>query len=210
LQRIERWLQNEPCGFFATCKHILFFTLLMIVYVSVFIVVVDYLGLTMPDQQSSFDHNSVLGALFLMIPFAILEELLFRAMPLSMSILKDRLAVMSGLVIWLWILMLVVFILGPPVYYIYTAILFVAPLILLVMFLQDKIKIVLLAVVMSSLIFGYVHGGWQFIFLQGVGGVMLSFCFLKCGGYNGRVWKAIIASSTSHFLYNAFVAFISL
>ncbi len=53
-----------------------------------------------------------------------------------------------------------------------------------------------------SIIFGLLHGGLAHIPLQGVLGFILSLVFLKCGGLQCNFYKALAASSATHFLYN--------
>ena len=57
----------------------------------------------------------------------------------------------------------------------------------------------------SSMLFGYLHGGVPFIFLQGVLGFLLSVVFLKCGGFQGKFLKAIVASSLCHLAFNLLI-----
>lgn len=52
--------------------------------------------------------------------------------------------------------------------------------------------------VVSSLLFGYAHGDWTNIFVQGLGGICLSIVFLKCGGMNRKPTKALAYSTVSH------------
>jgi len=53
-----------------------------------------------------------------------------------------------------------------------------------------------------SIIFGFLHGGVSHIYLQGVGGLLYSVIFLKCGGFQGNFSKAVGVSTAVHFLYN--------
>ena len=63
-------------------------------------------------------------------------------------------------------------------------------------------KMVLLVAVVSSIMFGVIHGGYDHIFLQGVGGFIYCIVFLKCGGFNENYTKGFLSSTTSHFLFN--------
>lgn len=56
--------------------------------------------------------------------------------------------------------------------------------------------------VISSIIFGWVHGGVATIPLQGVTGMALSFCYLKCGGQDGKFWKPYLVAVVIHTLIN--------
>lgn len=74
-----------------------------------------------------------------------------------------------------------------------------------------SLHLLFVAVLCSSVIFGYVHFGLKSILLQGVGGLVLSIVYVKCGGFNGKVIKPLLVSTLVHSLYNnvliAFVLF---
>ena len=63
-------------------------------------------------------------------------------------------------------------------------------------------QIVIWAVVLISILFGYLHGDWTNILLQGGLGLIFSLVYLKMGGMRGRVLIPLLASSAVHFLYN--------
>lgn len=65
---------------------------------------------------------------------------------------------------------------------------------------------ILLVAVAISVIFGVLHGGALYIFVQGVFGFVYSLMFLKCGGLNGRYFKALATTTTTHFLWNGTLA----
>ena len=65
-----------------------------------------------------------------------------------------------------------------------------------------SLKTVLACALVLSAIFGFCHGGIHHIFLQGVGGIMLSVLFLKCGGAQKNYAKAFTATSAAHFLFD--------
>lgn len=77
---------------------------------------------------------------------------------------------------------------------------------------REKNAIILLAVaIASSALFGYIHGGVDHIFVQGVLGLIWSFIYMKCGGVitelEGRaaawsVIRALLAVTLVHSLYN--------
>ncbi len=54
-----------------------------------------------------------------------------------------------------------------------------------------------------SVFFGFLHGGISHIFLQGVSGFIFSIVFLKCGGWQRNYTKALLASTATHFMFNA-------
>lgn len=53
-----------------------------------------------------------------------------------------------------------------------------------------------------SAIFGYAHGGWWQIPLQGTSGFIFCVVFLKCGGLQKKYVKALFSSSSVHLLSN--------
>lgn len=77
---------------------------------------------------------------------------------------------------------------------------------LIPIFVSTKIwrvdKKVIYVVLASSLVFGYLHGNLINILIHGVGGVWLSFIFLKCGGFQNRYLKGLTASFLTHLTVN--------
>jgi membrane protease YdiL (CAAX protease family) len=63
-------------------------------------------------------------------------------------------------------------------------------------------KVIAVALI-SSAIFGVLHGNLYNIFYQGVGGLLYSLVFLKCGGMNRNYGKAVCCSTGAHFTFNA-------
>lgn len=63
-------------------------------------------------------------------------------------------------------------------------------------------KTVITTAIISSVIFGYLHGGFIHIFVQGIGGFIFCLLYLKCGGYHNRNIKAVFVSTSAHALYN--------
>lgn len=57
-------------------------------------------------------------------------------------------------------------------------------------------------VLFSSFIFGWIHGGISNVPLQGLGGILYSIVFLKCGGLQGSPFKALVSSTLCHTYYN--------
>ena len=66
--------------------------------------------------------------------------------------------------------------------------------------------ILLFFVVASSVIFGWMHGGYEYIFFQGVFGVLFCVLYLKCGGMQGHHVKALVTTTGAHFLWNGTLA----
>lgn len=57
-------------------------------------------------------------------------------------------------------------------------------------------------VLISSVIFGYVHGDISNIFIQGVAGILFSVTFLKCGGMAGKFLKPTLSGMVFHAVLN--------
>lgn len=85
----------------------------------------------------------------------------------------------------------------------------VTPMILAVGLFPKSAKIFVFVAV-SSVIFGYLHGGWPNIFIQGFSGCILSWVYLKCGGWNDDHMRGCLASTIAHFSINGFIALVIL
>ncbi len=68
---------------------------------------------------------------------------------------------------------------------------------------NKPVKTILTFAVFFSVIFGFLHGGIEHIFMQGVAGMVFSIAFLKCGGLQKKHVKALLTSTTIHYLCNA-------
>jgi membrane protease YdiL (CAAX protease family) len=86
-------------------------------------------------------------------------------------------------------------------------ILFRAPLGILLR-LKMGLGKVICSMLALSIFFGYLHGGIGNIFIQGMAGVILSLVFLKCGGYNLNMPKALVTTTLMHFSFNVTLVFI--
>jgi membrane protease YdiL (CAAX protease family) len=60
----------------------------------------------------------------------------------------------------------------------------------------------LIGVILSSMLFGIIHGNPYHLLMQGVSGILYSMIFLKCGGSNRNYIKAFLSCIAAHFLYN--------
>jgi hypothetical protein len=68
---------------------------------------------------------------------------------------------------------------------------------------------ILIVSVISSVIFGYIHGSMACkIFFQGVYGFLFCILFLKCGGLRLNGLKAFKASFSAHVIYDAIIFFL--
>lgn len=65
-----------------------------------------------------------------------------------------------------------------------------------------KHKVFLVMIVTSSLFFALYHELQISIVIQFFGGIITSIFFLKCGGYQGKLLKPLLMSSTLHFFFN--------
>lgn len=77
-------------------------------------------------------------------------------------------------------------------------------------FLGKSAWVIVPMVIISSVIFGWIHGSYHRVFLQGVGGVLFCILFLKCGGLSGNYPKALASSTIAHALFNGALVIISL
>lgn len=68
-------------------------------------------------------------------------------------------------------------------------------------------KEILLVAITSSVIFGYVHGSIFNIFFQGVLGLILFWVYYKEYKSTQSIWKALLASSLVHMIYNYYLFF---
>lgn len=57
-----------------------------------------------------------------------------------------------------------------------------------------------------SFVFGILHGNIVNLFAQGMGGICLSFLFLKCGGFRNNYVKAFLVTTSAHFIWNISIA----
>ena len=65
-----------------------------------------------------------------------------------------------------------------------------------------KFRAVVFTAILSSVIFGLVHGNVYCIFFQGFGGLIYCFLFMKCGGLQKKYGRALLVTTITHFLYN--------
>ena len=56
---------------------------------------------------------------------------------------------------------------------------------------------------LSSVWFGYVHGGWFFVPIQGIGGFIYSLAYLKSGGFHGKLLKPLLSTTLVHWGFNS-------
>jgi len=76
--------------------------------------------------------------------------------------------------------------------------------------LTKKTSIILFVAIISSIIFGDLHGNAWHIFLQGISGFILCVVYLKCGGMQGKIIKPLSCSTLSHFGFNSFLTLLAL
>jgi membrane protease YdiL (CAAX protease family) len=68
-----------------------------------------------------------------------------------------------------------------------------------------SLYVVVSVTIVSSVIFGYVHGGFGHVPLQGVAGLFFSMVYIKTGGYLEMHRDALLTTTLIHFLYNMFI-----
>ena len=66
-------------------------------------------------------------------------------------------------------------------------------------------QLTLLGACILSGIFGWCHGGVSHVLIQGPFGFLLSMLYLKCGGYQGNVVKALFTTTLVHAGFNLFL-----
>ena len=71
-----------------------------------------------------------------------------------------------------------------------------------------SIKLTYFLCIISSIIFGYLHGSMANFFAQGLMGLGFCIFYLKFGASNKKIIKPLLATSLTHCLFN-FILFIS-
>jgi membrane protease YdiL (CAAX protease family) len=78
------------------------------------------------------------------------------------------------------------------------------------LYCQLKPGALVFVAVLSSILFGYVHGGVPFILIQGLGGFIYSILFIKYAHNGERVFEASLLVIVSHTLFNGFIGLVLL
>ncbi len=163
------------------------------------------------DYKRALFHTGLFGTAFF---FALIEELLFRTLPLGIAISAQRKSwVATAIVLAGTVVVAAVAYdhlgaywkdgLDPKILSVLGALMVLS--IMSMLFTTSPIPLACI-VLSSSMLFAYVHHGWLSLFLQGIGGIALSVVYLKCGGMEGRWAKATWYSTVSHTFFN-FVLF---
>lgn len=159
------------------------FAILVIMPIILAILNVQVTGKVVATQSDSKDSIPIMSLDFiiLMALVAIIEELLFRVVPLSLA----------ALVVY-------------------------STVFLLNRFYQKHIdasriviKAALIATIPASVIFGYAHGGLPNILVQGLGGIIFSIVYIKCGGTGKGILTGWKSSSILHFLVDVIIFLIA-
>ncbi|MBM3261290.1 CPBP family intramembrane metalloprotease [Candidatus Kaiserbacteria bacterium] len=58
------------------------------------------------------------------------------------------------------------------------------------------------SILISSALFGWAHGDWTNLFVQGIDGIIFSVVLLKCGGMHNKLVKSALSVTMTHALYN--------
>jgi hypothetical protein len=74
---------------------------------------------------------------------------------------------------------------------------------------RTAIKTALIIAIPASMYFGYLHGGYVHILMQGIGGYILSIVYIKCGGLSARCLAGWASSSALHFFMNMSVTILA-
>ena len=74
---------------------------------------------------------------------------------------------------------------------------------------KEKDKVILLVLLISSAMFGHAHGDYTNTVMHGGGGVLFFVFFLKSGGYNGKIFIPLIATTLLHFSMNLIVVLLA-
>lgn len=74
-----------------------------------------------------------------------------------------------------------------------------APLVLVAHFSRP---LIIPSILVSSVLFGWAHGDWTNIFVQGVDGIIFSVVFLKCGGMRNNLPKGLLSATIAHILFD--------
>ena len=75
---------------------------------------------------------------------------------------------------------------------------------------RASFRTIMITVVLSSIVFGFLHGSWQHIFIQGWGGLIFSALFLKCGGLHRNYFRGWLTCAAAHYAYNTAVVLLFL
>jgi membrane protease YdiL (CAAX protease family) len=71
---------------------------------------------------------------------------------------------------------------------------------------NNKIPVRLFMLLMISVIFGYDHGGFDHLLVQGVSGLVFGIVYMKCGGSNYKnnihVFRGLLCSTFVHYSVN--------
>jgi len=150
------WFEEEIFGF----KNISLFilgsvVLYFILSVLGLIFLTQVLKIEVADA-ASFDEINIYSMPVILLIGAILEEIIFRLIPLGLS-----------MVCW------------------------------------GKSYKVFVVAILSSVVFGWGHNGFEHVFIQGWGGIIFSIVFLKAGGFQEKFFKATFCCTIAHFSFNA-------
>lgn len=151
-------------------------------------------------------HANILGNAFF---FALLEEVIFRTLPLGFAIGAQRKS-------WIALAAIVITsIVVGALAYDSADIIFRGRDPIILSILGGIVGVCIVAsifsrsyiliggiVIASSALFAYIHAGWASLPMQGLGGIALSIVYLKSGGLNGSWAKATWYATVSHTAFN--------
>lgn len=72
----------------------------------------------------------------------------------------------------------------------------------LALFVRFGEPVVIPCILLSSLLFGYVHDGEGSVLVQGAAGVVLCVVFLRASDFGRRKWRGFVIATTVHAAFN--------
>ncbi len=66
-------------------------------------------------------------------------------------------------------------------------------------------SVIVVAAVLSSAIFGWLHGDWMNLFVQGVGGLFYCIVFLKCSSFGKDLRRGLCCSTAAHAAFDLLI-----
>ncbi|MDB5194001.1 MAG: phosphatase family protein [Parcubacteria group bacterium] len=66
-------------------------------------------------------------------------------------------------------------------------------------------RVLMTGIIVSSMWFGLIHGKPSHLLIQGIGGLLYSIVFLKCGGVEGRIFFPFACVCALHYAWNGLV-----
>jgi membrane protease YdiL (CAAX protease family) len=71
-----------------------------------------------------------------------------------------------------------------------------------------RVKGLMFIAIVSSVVFGYLHGGYTHIFIQGISGLIFCIIYLKCGCLEHKFFKPLFSATLAHASFNGMIILI--